>query len=141
MSTKIPNIYLLLLVGKHLRRFEGRKRLQKIVFLLKEKYQIPFTYVFVPYLYGPYSAQLQKEIDLLSRNDYFKVQKINDLYEYEITPLGEKAAEEFEKPYGLERIEILKKRLQDLNELTTEELVEWSKQIMNERIKDNIFGK
>jgi uncharacterized protein YwgA len=141
VSSKILDTHLLLLSLMYLKRVEGRKRLQKIVYILKEKYGIPFNYHFAPYLYGPYSSRLQNEVDILSRNDYVKARKIDDLYEYEFTPLGQKVAAELEEKYGPEKLAELKKRLKDLSEFSTEELVTWSKQLMNEKLNKSIFAK
>jgi len=43
----------------------GRTRLQKLIFLLKHKFDIPFNLAFIPYYYGPYSEQLALDLELL----------------------------------------------------------------------------
>ena len=133
----IPNVRLLLLTANYFRRIEGRKQFQKAVFLLKEHFKIEFTYHFIPYLYGPYSSQLQSDIDNLARTGYLKASKIGPLYYYEITPFGERLACEIEKEYGQNQSKDLAKKVVDLKECTTEELVQWSKQLMKEKYKDD----
>jgi uncharacterized protein YwgA len=137
---RIANTQLLILAANYLEKIEGRKRFQKTIFLLQEKYGIEFGYRFTSYLYGPYSAQLQNDIDLLARTDYLKVSKIDHLYLYEITPLGEKSASQIEKEYGSERAIKLRKHSDDLKDFDTDELVQWSKQLMSKKMKDNIFA-
>lgn len=69
-----------------------RARLQRIMFLLKEKCGIPINLHFESYFYGPYSEELTYDIEVLKA---FKVVeeervKINDYYEsrYKLTPKG-----------------------------------------------------
>jgi uncharacterized protein YwgA len=125
------------MTANYFRRIEGRKQFQKAVFLLKEYHKIEFTYPFIPYLYGPYSSQLQNDIDILSRTGYLKASKVGPLYYYEITPLGQKIASEIERDYGQNQSSKLAEKVNELKECTTDELVQWSKQLMKERYKDN----
>lgn len=134
---KTPNVKLLLLTANYLKRVEGRKQFQKIVFLLKEYSEIEFTYPFIPYLYGPYSSQLQNDIDNLARTGYLKASRVGRLYYYEITPLGQRFAMQIEKEYGEKQSKELARKVNDLKESTTEELVQWSKKLMKEKYKDN----
>lgn len=137
---RIANIKLLILTANYLRKIEGRKRFQKTIFLLQEQFGFEFSYRFTSYLYGPYSSQLQNDIDILARTGYLKASKINHLFFYEITPLGQKSASQIEKEYGTERTEKLQSHVNDLKDFDTEELVNWSKQLMSKKIKDNIFA-
>ena len=137
---KITNTQLLITAAKYLGKVEGRKRFQKVVFLLQEQFEIEFNYRFIPYLYGPYSSQLQNDIDSLTRTGYLKASKIEYLFFYEITPLGQQTASQIEKEYGEKRVEKLRKHVKDLEEFDTEELVKWSKQLMSKKVKGNIFA-
>lgn len=132
---KISNVKLLVMTANYFRRIEGRKQFQKVVFLLQEQFGIEFTYPFIPYLYGPYSSQLQNDIDNLARTGYLKASKIGSLYHYEITPLAERLASHLEKEYGEERSQELRKQVNNLKESETEELVQWSKQLMKKKYK------
>lgn len=98
-----------------------------------------FNYNYIPYLYGPYSSQLQNDIDILARTGYLKASKSGPLFFYEITLLGKKIASQVEVEYGKEQSAKLKKYVDGLKESETEDLVTWSKQLMKERVKDNIF--
>ena len=137
---KITNTQLLLLTSNYLGKVEGRKRFQKIIFLLKEHFEIEFGYRFTSYLYGPYSSQLQNDIDILTRTGYLKASKIGCLFSYEVTELGRTSALRIEREYGKEKSASLQKRITGLQDFDTEELVKWSKQLMNKKMKDNIFA-
>ena len=137
---RITNTQLLILTANYLGKIEGRKRFQKTVFLLQEQFGIEFSYRFTSYLYGPYSSQLQNDIDVLTRTGYLKASKIGYLFFYKITPMGQKSASQIENEYGKERVENLRKHANNLKDFGTEELVKWSKQLMSEKIKDNIFA-
>lgn len=50
-----------------LERVDGRKRLQKLVFLLKSKGYKEFDQEFVLHYYGPFSRQLARELDFLQQ--------------------------------------------------------------------------
>lgn len=56
---------LLLLHADGARPVEGRTRMQKFVFLAQEEGQIPAAYRFVPFDHGPYSRELQNDLDEL----------------------------------------------------------------------------
>lgn len=133
----MPNAKLLLLTANYFKIIEGRKQFQKAVFLLQEQFKIEFSYPFIPYLYGPYSSQLQIDIDNLARTDYLKASKKGPLYYYEITPLGQRLALQIETEYGEKRSQDLKRQVADLKESTTEELVQWSKQLMKKKYRDS----
>lgn len=137
---KIASIKLLILAAYYLQKVEGRKRFQKIIFLLQEQFGVDFGYRFTAYLYGPYSAQLQNDIDILAQTGYLKASKMGELFFYEITPLGQQNAAQIEKEYGTELAKKLREHVSNLSESDTEELVTWSKQLMGKKIKDNIFA-
>jgi len=136
---KVTNTQLLLLTANYLGKIEGRKRFQKTIFLLQEHSGIDLSYRFTSYLYGPYSSKLQNDIDLLARAGFLKASKNGYLFSYEITPLGRKSGAQIEREYGRQLAEELRRKTRDLQEFTTEELVNWSKQLMGKKLKDNIF--
>jgi len=76
------------------RPIEGRTRFQKMIFLLHK--QTPFfkqKYDFVAHNYGPYSSELQNDIDDLIREGFlvgsFKtVEEGKIKYDYSITSIG-----------------------------------------------------
>lgn len=66
---------------------KGRKKLQKVVYLLELKgADIPYKYSY--HHYGPYSQQLQEEISFLVREKFLIESKENGAYAYSVTNLG-----------------------------------------------------
>lgn len=65
----------------------GRKKLQKIIHLLTSAgTDFPFRYRY--HHYGPYSSQLQFEMDQLVEQGYINEKLINGAYDYSITEKG-----------------------------------------------------
>lgn len=54
-------------------KIEGRLRLQKLMFLLKHEQKIDVPYKFVPYMYGPYSADVFEDLPLLRDDGFIEV--------------------------------------------------------------------
>ncbi|MGI0093497.1 MAG: hypothetical protein ACREA8_05290 [Nitrosotalea sp.] len=73
---------------------EGRTRFQKMIFLLRERANFfKHNYDFVPHNYGPYSRELQNDIDSLIHDGYIimNLKTVEDgkiKYEYAITGDG-----------------------------------------------------
>lgn len=68
------------IVGK----IDGKIKLQKIVFILQEKKLIDFELGYKYALYGPYSEDLQVEIEYLARVGFLSETLTDDGYTYEI---------------------------------------------------------
>jgi uncharacterized protein YwgA len=78
----------------------GRTRFQKIVFLLRQKFGVAFSYNFTPYYYGPYSSDLQHEISLLSLMGFLDISPSNGVpYTHRLTEKGIMAAKSIEEQY------------------------------------------
>jgi uncharacterized protein YwgA len=130
----------LLLYGKPV---EGRTRLQKIVFLLKDKYEIPFSFDFKPYYYGPYSEKLSDMVSLLraldlteEKADYFGLGKIR--YDYFLTQKGKEYFAKYSKVSGKdtkEAIRKLKEAVPKLKSLPTIELISEAKSLMGTKLR------
>lgn len=56
-------------------KIEGRLRLQKLMFLLKHEQKIDLPYKFVPYMYGPYSADVFEDLPLLKDEGLIEVRE------------------------------------------------------------------
>jgi len=73
-------------------RIEGRTRAQKIIYILKEIYNLDFSFSFIPYYYGPYSLELNqtiqklKELGLIQEQETYTGWHIR--YDYELTREG-----------------------------------------------------
>lgn len=103
----------LLVILKHHEDILGRKRFQKIVFLLMRKHNIDFKYSFVSHLFGPYSRKLQLDIDLLNFMGLVEVRP-GIPYLHVLTERGLKKAEEIENRMRARNSEL--KMLQIANE-------------------------
>lgn len=81
--------YPLLAFFDHVAVVHGRKKLQKMIHLLKSAgNEFPFKFRY--HHYGPYSSQLQSEMNRLV-SEGFIVEKLEDgTYTYEITESGRK---------------------------------------------------
>lgn len=86
--------FALLSLFEKAKKIEGRKKLQKVIYLLKLN-NIQFEMEFKYHHYGPYSAGLQSEINYLVMHDLLNESNVGEMYSYEITNKGH----EFLKSY------------------------------------------
>jgi len=134
--SKISDLALLLLLFNYSREILGRKRLQKIVCLLKYKYNIPFSFSFRKYFYGPYSSELQYAVDTLKAAGLITEEaktiplEGNIIYTYELTEEGKAFVSRIENKLGESDLKKqLESALKDLLNKPTEELVLLAKQV------------
>ncbi len=126
----VKDIEKLLVILKNLGKIEGRTRFQKIVFLLKHKDGIKFDYTFIPYYYGPYSPELQTEINLLEAADILKViPQDGALYMHILTSRGQKLAREIENKMDAAEKARLKEALRKYKNKSTISLIAEAKKI------------
>jgi uncharacterized protein YwgA len=117
---------------------KGRTRFQKMVFLLKEEYKIPFNFEFRPYYYGPYSDDFSDVLGLLTalnlteeKTEYVGVGQTR--YNYQLTDKGRKYVSKFRirAEEDEQRIlEQLKNSIMEINKLKTPELIKKAKSLM-----------
>jgi len=136
------NIKWLLLTIKYLKDIKGRTKLQKIIYLLKEKFNLDIAYNFMPYYYGPYSSELQNDVDVLSRLNLIDVNLhfLDNgvfLYEHQLTERGYKIAEELERSLQPDQVKKLKEALDKLKEYNTDELIKIAKENMKQKLSKN----
>lgn len=141
---KNHDIRFLLLIIKHLKKVKGRTRFQKVVYLLKEKYGLEMFYKFMPYYYGPYSDDLQSDIDILSRLGIISVETVSlsegrVLYVHTLTDKGKRLTNKIEKEMPNKQIKQLQSALNELNNLETEDLVKSAKEDMKNKFKYKVF--
>jgi uncharacterized protein YwgA len=135
-----PNNILLILgsLSFYGKPIEGRTRLQKMAFLLKNKYGFPLNFDFKPYYYGPYSEELSDLVSLLralglaeEKTDYFGLGKIR--YDYVLTEKGKEYFEKFSKASGKDTKQTIRKLrgcISELSLLSTPELISEAKSLM-----------
>lgn len=78
---------ILLQLFEHVQKIYGRKKLQKMVHLLQysgSDFNMKYSY----YHYGPYSSELQRELEELVDNKYILEEKVGEGYEYSLTNEG-----------------------------------------------------
>ena len=140
----LSNTELLILLLNYLpgNEMSGRTRFQKMVFLLKEA-GVNFKYNFISYLYGPYSASLQNDIDLLTKFGIFKEIKENitfntfsgEKYKYILTDKGKALVKKIEKE-NKDEIKKFKETIDKYKNLSTGILILASKYILNKKITE-----
>ncbi|MHA1495560.1 MAG: hypothetical protein ACTSRQ_16275 [Candidatus Thorarchaeota archaeon] len=135
MSDFSDMIRILTLVSEH-ETIEGRTRFQKLVFLLKTTNDIPFSFEFTPYYYGPYSYDLSDYLSNLVSFNLLEESRTHlrpDIYRYDYT-LTNKGQEVLKKIRSeledLEELELVKNATQELEIEPTNILVRRAKAIM-----------
>ena len=90
---QLSDLFFLLHVIRETGLVNGRTRLQKTIYLLRERYHIPFRFHFKPYFYGPYSEDLADAVENLvalgmieENRRYFDEDVIE--YSYKLTKRG-----------------------------------------------------
>ncbi len=111
----------------------GRKRLQKMVCILKFRYGIPFSFSFKPYFYGPYSEELSDLVETMK-----SVGILNEVtapiapgivqYRYNLTAKGVTAFQRSRSLIDKATLQMMERKIGELNDLPTRELVILSKQ-------------
>ncbi|MCF2138072.1 MAG: hypothetical protein K9W43_12650 [Candidatus Thorarchaeota archaeon] len=129
---------LICLVGTH-GVIEGRTRFQKIVYLLKNQ-DIPFSFEYIPYYYGPYSYELAEYIELLVSYGILKETKFHladgiDRYDYQLTKKGEEIFKKIITDSRSSEFTEIKQFINKNKETNTGELVSSAKKIMATQLK------
>jgi len=141
---KLSNTELLILLLKYStdNKIEGRTRFQKIVYLLKELSGINFSYDFKPYFYGPYSSELQNDINLLTElgvcREEIKTVAVDIIpgwkYTYILSDAGKKLAEYIEKKLDEQYLEKFKEHVRKIEKLSTGALILMSKYVLSKKM-------
>lgn len=140
MSFSDAELLILLLHNSREQRIIGRTRFQKIVYLLKNQ-EINFQYEFRPYLYGPYSVNLKKDIRMLTKLGLLEEESqeiefdgvVYDRYVYSLTEEGRQVAET-EAGRFPEISSRLAELAADMEDLSTGSLILSSKYVMNHEL-------
>ncbi len=131
------DLLLLLVTIRELGEISGRTRLQKTVYLLRERFGVPFKLKFKPYYYGPYSDELSDMVEnlvalgLVEEHRRYLADGVVE-YSYKLTDAGsgflgsQVSVEAIRKP----PLANLVKGLRELRELPTNVLVATAKSIL-----------
>jgi len=90
---ELTDLLLLLVTMRELGEVAGRTRLQKTIYLLRERFGVPFTLRFKPYYYGPYSDELSDIVEnlvalgLVEENRRYLADGVVE-YSYKLTDAG-----------------------------------------------------
>jgi len=112
-----------------------RKKLQKLIFIAKKKFNFDVSFNFMPYLYGPYSSELSNFIKVLVTDGLIseKVTTANVTeYSYSLTQLGKTILESMKNNIDNTSIEKLNQVIKLCSNKTTPEIVSIAKEIMKE---------
>jgi len=118
---------------------KGRTRFQKTVFLLKEKFDVSFTFKFRPYYYGPYSEDLADMISILKAVAVIeeKPQRLGVgiiRYNYQLAEKGKTWFNKFRQlaeEETLEKLGKLKGNIREINRMTTRDLISTAKALID----------
>jgi len=111
---------------------KGRTRLEKMMYLAKETGNADFSYHFVPYHFGPYSADLMNDVKTLKRFGQISEKSIpldeeRTIYSYSLTDEGLGLAQKIEKGINKKDLAKFKEFLQKAGSRKTDVLIALSK--------------
>ncbi|NMB40895.1 MAG: hypothetical protein GX996_03055 [Firmicutes bacterium] len=95
----LSNEYALISLFAFVTKIIGRKKLQKMVYLLQQA-GVPYNLKFRYHHYGPYSAELQAEIDRLIGHQLLTETYDGVAYTYEITEQGRSFLQKYKEVIG-----------------------------------------
>jgi len=130
------NLELLFLLLGLVHKVEGRTRLQKMIYLLKERGMLDFTYNFIPYFFGPYSSDLQNDVNLLASLGLINVKKHDFFYTHELSDNGKKMASKIEKGFGADLTRV-RNEVNMIASQSTSSLIEESKKHMSSKLRNH----
>ncbi|MHA1965158.1 MAG: hypothetical protein ACW97G_11295 [Candidatus Thorarchaeota archaeon] len=135
MKRATDTILILQMMNTH-GQIHGKKRLQKIIFLLKNKHKVPFSFKFRPYFYGPYSSELSDHIDALIKHRFISERRVPlgfmiNRYDYILTKKG--------KEYLIENAPSLENDVKSLINDKTIEMKDEPTHILVSRSKSLVF--
>jgi len=111
---------------------KGRTRLEKIVYLAKETGDANFSYYFMPYYFGPYSADLMNDVKALKRFRQVSEKSIpldeeRTVYSYSLTDEGLELAQKIEREVDKKDLAKFKEFIQKTSRRKTNVLIALSK--------------
>lgn len=110
----------------------GRTRFEKMIYLAKETGDADFSYYFVPYHFGPYSADLMNDVKTLKRFRQISEKSVpldeeRTIYLYSLTDEGLELAQKIEKEVNKKDLAKFKKFIQKTSRRKTNVLIALSK--------------
>jgi len=124
---------LALLYANNEQEIHGRTRLQKLVFLMQEEFEdnnLPGTYNYIPYDYGPFAKKLYADLDYLKDRGYIResTETIEDgkvQYNYQLTPEGREHLEQQPANKVNQILDLAEPIKQEFNRVSLPELLDY----------------
>jgi len=107
-----------------------------MIYLLKERGMLDFTYNFIPYFFGPYSSDLQNDVNLLASLGLINVKKHDFFYTHELSDNGKKMASKIEKGFGADLTRV-RNEVNMIASQSTSSLIEESKKHMSSKLRNH----
>jgi uncharacterized protein YwgA len=134
LPVNLDIVLLISVFGAHQgNRIEGRTRIQKEICLLRYGSNLPFTFDFKPYFYGPYSEELSETINTLVgvrllKETIIPVSFNSFRYDYTLTEQGRRLFDRYRNDFaGL--ISRISEEVRRLEAIETPALVAFAKEI------------
>ncbi|GAH75255.1 unnamed protein product [marine sediment metagenome] len=70
----------------------GKTKIQKLIYFLQEAFDVPLSYVYTMYYFGPYSEELDNDLLDMKLQDYFNIEPDPAGYGYHVRPGNETIA-------------------------------------------------
>ena len=110
----------------------GRKRFQKMVCILKNRNNIPFSFSFKPYFYGPYSEELANLIEIMKGAGLIEEETSSIApgivqYRYHLLRKGEQLFQRSPVRERRHMLDLLRNEVDELRTLPTNDLVSLAK--------------
>jgi len=113
------HLHKLLSLFRQVETISGRKKLQKIVYLLQDQgFDLEMDYSY--YHYGPYSAELQAEVEELVESGFVVEEKTSKGYEYHFTKKGSEFLRSMEEQFEFQEVCLDTTQLKLLNEQSSQ---------------------
>jgi len=116
-------------------KVDGRTRMQKLVFLIQEEFedadrQLPGTYTYVPYDYGPFARSLYDDLDRLKKESVIEEKKTEMAdgtikYEYELTDQASDYLSQVPKQKLQRTLELAEQIKSDFNDTRLPKLLDY----------------
>ncbi len=114
-------------------QIDGRKRLQKMVCVLKYRDNVPFSFSFKPYFYGPYSEELANLVEIMKGAGLLEEETSSIApgivqYRYHLLKKGEQTFQRSSFQVRRNLLNSIRNEVAHLSNLSTSELVSLAKQ-------------
>ncbi len=123
----------------------GKKKLQKLIYLIENIGDVPLGYEYIIHLYGPFSESLDDDIRGLTRDGFLEYEQKNSFYTVDVTISGRNELSNLSLDYESQIENVLKifgsKSPSDLELITTTHYVKSSlEDTVEDQTVKNVVG-